>query len=54
MMKKNKVISEEEYQKALNENITIVGKSKESNIASVNYFKDSVLEELKSIKTNTI
>ena len=30
MMKKNKVISEEEYQKALNENITIVGKSKES------------------------
>lgn len=50
MMKKNKVISEEEYQKALNENITIVGKSKESNIASVNYFKDSVLEELKSLK----
>ena len=49
-MKKNKVISEEEYQKALNENITIVGKSKESNIASVNYFKDSVLEELKSLK----
>ena len=50
MMKKNKVISEEEYQKALNENITIVGKSKGSNIASVNYFKDSVLEELKSLK----
>lgn len=50
MMKKNKVISEEEYQKALNENITIVGKSKESNIASVNYFKDSVLEELKLLK----
>lgn len=50
MMKKNKVISEEEYQKALNENITIVGKSKKSNIASVNYFKDSVLEELKSLK----
>lgn len=50
MMKKNKVISEEEYKKALNENITIVGKSKESNIASVNYFKDSVLEELKSLK----
>ena len=50
MMKKNKVISEEEYQKALNENITIVGKSKESNIVSVNYFKDSELEELKSLK----
>ena len=50
MMKKNKVISDEEYQKALNENITIVGKSKESNIVSVNYFKDSVLEELKSLK----
>lgn len=50
MMKKNKVISEEEYQKALNENITIVSKSKESNIASVNYFKDSVLEELKLLK----
>lgn len=50
MMKKNKIISEEEYKKALNENITIVGKSKESNIASVNYFKDSVLEELKSLK----
>lgn len=50
MMKKNKVISEEEYQKALNENITIVGKNKNSNITSINYFKDSVLEELKSLK----
>lgn len=27
-----------------------MGKSKESNIVSVNYFKDSVLEELKSLK----
>lgn len=50
MMKKNKVISEEEYQKAINENITIVGKNKNSNITSINYFKDSVLEELKSLK----
>ena len=50
MMKKNKVISEEEYQKAINENITIVGKNKDSNITSINYFKDSVLEELKSLK----
>lgn len=50
MMKKNKIITEEEYKKALNEEITIVGKEEDQNITSINYFKDSVLNELKSLK----
>lgn len=50
MMKKNKIITEEEYNKALNEEIKIIGKEEDSNITSINYFKDSVLNELKSLK----
>ncbi len=50
MMKKNKVITEEEYNKAINEEIKIIGKEKDSNITSINYFNDAVLEELKSLK----
>lgn len=50
MMKKNKKITEEEYQTALNEEITIIGKEEDSNVTSINYFKDSVLEELNSLK----
>lgn len=50
MMKKNKIITEEEYNKALKEEIKIIGKEEDSNITSINYFKDSVLNELKSLK----
>ena len=50
MMKKNKIITDEEYNKALNEEIKIIGKEEDSNITSINYFKDSVLNELKSLK----
>lgn len=50
MMKKSKIITEEEYNKALNEEIKIIGKEEDSNITSINYFKDSVLNELKSLK----
>ena len=50
MMKKNKIITEEEYNKALNEEIKIIGKEEDSKITSINYFKDSVLNELKSLK----
>lgn len=49
MMKKNKVITEEEYNTALNTNIIIVGKEKTSNLTSINYFRDAVLEELNSL-----
>lgn len=49
MMKKNKVITEEEYNTALNTNIIIVGKQKTSNLTSINYFRDAVLEELNSL-----
>ncbi len=49
MMKKNKVITEEEYNTALNTNIIIVGKQKTSNLKSINYFRDAVLEELNSL-----
>ena len=49
MMKKNKVITEEEYNTALNTNILIVGKEKTSNLTSINYFRDAVLEELNSL-----
>lgn len=50
IMKKNKIITEEEYNKALNEEIKIIGKEKDNNIISINYFRDSVLNELKSLK----
>ena len=49
MMKNNNKITEEEYTKALNDNPKIIGKKEKSNITSINYFKDSVLEELKEI-----
>ena len=49
MMKKNKVITEEEYNTALNTNIIIVGKQKTSNLTNINYFRDAVIEELNSL-----
>lgn len=50
MMKNNKMITEEEYNSAINEELNIIGKEKTSNLANINYFKDAVLEELQNIK----
>lgn len=50
MMKNNKMITEEEYNNAINEELNIIGKEKTSNLTNINYFKDAVLEELESIK----
>ncbi len=49
MMKNNNKITNEEYNNALNTNLTILGKTEKKEITSINYFKDSVLEELKKI-----
>lgn len=49
MMKKNKVITETEYQNALNENLKIIGKEKTSTVTNINYFRDAVLQELEKI-----
>ena len=48
-VEKNKKITTEEYNNAINTNLTIIGKKEKSNITSINYFKDSVLEELKRL-----
>lgn len=49
MMKNNKVITEEEYSNALKANLQIIGESPKTNLTSINYFRDAVLEELKSL-----
>ena len=49
MMKNNKVITEAEYNSALNEELTIIGKEETSTLTNINYFKDAVIEELQSI-----
>lgn len=49
MMKNNNKITNEEYNNALNTNLTILGKTEKKEVTSINYFKDSVLEELKKI-----
>ena len=49
MMKNNNKITNEEYNNALNTNLTILGKTEKKEVTSNNYFKDSVLEELKKI-----
>lgn len=49
MMKKNKLITNKEYTDALNEKLNIIGKEKTSTLTNINYFKDSVIEELQSI-----
>ena len=50
MMKNNKLITEEEYNSAINEELNIIGKEKTSNLTNINYFKDAVLEELEGIR----
>lgn len=49
MMKNNEVITEEEYTNALNTELTIIGKTEENGLKSIGYFKDAVLNELKTI-----
>ena len=49
MMKKNKIITENEYQNAINENLNIIGKEKKSSLTNINYFKDATLNELEKI-----
>ena len=50
MMKNNKLITKEEYNNALNSQLNIIGKEEKSSLRSINYFRDAVLQELKSLK----
>ena len=50
MMKKNKEITESEYQEAINTNINIIGKEKSTSLTTINYFRDATLKELYSLK----
>lgn len=49
MMKNNGVITEEEYNNAINTDLTIIGKTKEEGLKSIGYFKDAVLNELTTL-----
>lgn len=49
MMKKNKKITNIEYNKAINEELTIIGKKEITKFANINYFKDAVIEELNNL-----
>lgn len=49
MMKNNEVITNEEYNKALNTELTIIGKTEDAGIKSIGYFKDAVLNELNNL-----
>jgi len=51
MMLKNGYITEKEYEKAKNEEITIIGEKQENEITSVAYYKDAVMKELNNIDT---
>ncbi len=49
MMKNNKTITNKEYNDALNEELTIIGKEETSTLTNINYFKDAVIEELENL-----
>lgn len=49
MMKNNKAITEQEYNIAINKELTIIGKSEEEGLKSINYFRDAVLNELNTL-----
>lgn len=49
LMKKAKVINNEEYNNAINEKINVIGKEETPNLTSINYYKDAVLDELNKI-----
>lgn len=50
MMKKNNTITEEEYNEAINTNLTIIGKKNNTTLASISYYRDAVLQELEELK----
>lgn len=50
MMKKKNTITEEEYNEAINTNLTIIGKKNNTTLASISYYRDAVLQELEELK----
>ena len=50
-MVKNGIISDEEMESAYQYNLTYIGKSNQSNLENVLYFRDAVLDELENIST---
>lgn len=46
----NKVISQNEYDEAINEKIVIYGKKDKINLTTLMYYQDAVFEELKNLK----
>ena len=48
---KNNIISEEEKEFALNEELNIIGFSESEDLSSINYFQDAVMNELKNISS---
>lgn len=51
MMKNNNAITNEEYNTAINTELTIIGKTEEQELKSINYFRDAVLNELNNLTT---
>lgn len=49
-MYQNKVITEEEYNQALGEELVFVGEKNVDNLTTVMYYQDAVLKELQSLK----
>ena len=49
-MLKNKVITEDEYNQAVNEELVIVGEKNYLDLANIMYYQDAVMRELKTIK----
>ena len=47
---KNKVITEKEYNEAINEEIVIYGKKEKINLTTLMYYQDAVFKELKDLK----
>ncbi len=47
---KNKAITEDEYNQAINENLNIVGEKNYQNVANIMYYQDAVMRELKTLK----
>ena len=50
MFLKNKVITEKEYNEAINEEIVIYGKKEKINLTTLMYYQDAVFKELRDLK----
>ena len=50
MMKKEGVITNEEYTEAINTELKIIGEKQGNNLISISYYRDAVLEELEKLK----